>query len=212
MSTLTTTNITGTRADINSDADSPSSFNDINNSNQSDIYHVLDKDTSHEETVADEKDTWSDEEDTWSNEDTSSDENRFAVHQRGGLENEDEDEDQDKDKEDLPVSNVDVNKQTRYKELEANVFCHLKVKAMREELLNGYEVPTDPPQLPPTCHILTRSQELSLEYFVAWSKSKGTVKAYISHATALEKATEIKILSLPLAKWLAAKLTDLKPT
>jgi hypothetical protein len=107
---------------------------------------------------------------------------------------------------------VDVNRKTRYKELEDNVFCYLKVKAMRDKLLDGYKVPTDPPHSPPTCQTLTRPEELSLEHFVAWSKSKGTVKAYVSCAAVSEKATRIKILSLHLVKRLAAKLTDLKPT
>jgi hypothetical protein len=67
----------------------------------------------------------------------------------------------------------------------------------------------DPPPLPPVLQILTRSQELSLEYYIAWSKSKGTVKAYSMHAAVLEKATGTKILSLYLANKLAISLTEL---
>ena len=83
---------------------------------------------------------------------------------------------------------------------------------MRDKLLDGYKVPSDPPHSPPTHQMLTRQEELSLEHFVAWSTSRGTVKAYISHAAVLENATGIKILSLHLVKQLAAKLTTLKPT
>jgi hypothetical protein len=185
----------------------------------------LDKTTSDEEeedTSSDEEeDTSSDEEEntssdreedifsdgegnTSSEENTSSDEENTSSDEEGDTSsgaNKDEDED----------LNMDVNRETRYSELEANSFCYSKVKAMRDKLLDGYKVPIDPPHSPPIRQTLTRSEELTLGHFVAWSKSKGTVKAYVSHAAVLEKATGIKILSLHLAKQLAAKLTDLKP-
>ncbi|KAF8814892.1 hypothetical protein BYT27DRAFT_7081185, partial [Phlegmacium glaucopus] len=81
---------------------------------------------------------------------------------------------------------------------------------MRDALLDGYKVESDPPSLPPTRHTLTRSDELTLEHFVAWSKSRGTVKAYAAHAAVLQKATGITIHSLHMARKLAAKLTELE--
>jgi hypothetical protein len=59
---------------------------------------------------------------------------------------------------------------------------------------------------------VTRPQELTLKHYIAWSKSKGTVKAYNMHATVLENASGTKILSLYLAKKLATHLTELTPT
>jgi hypothetical protein len=86
-----------------------------------------------------------------------------------------------------------------------------QVQDIRDELLGDYRLPTDPPSLPPILQILTRSQELSLEHYIAWSKSKGTVKACNMHAAVLEKAAGTKILFLYLANKLAISLTELIP-
>jgi len=52
-----------------------------------------------------------------------------------------------------------------------NVLHQLKqVQNIRNELLEDYNLPTDPPPSPPVLQILMRSQELSLEHYVAWSK------------------------------------------
>ena len=95
-------------------------------------------------------------------------------------------------------------------DLKSNVFCNAKIKEMREALLDGYKLEGNPP-LFAMHHILTKSERLTLEHFVAWSKSRGTVKAYAAHAAVLQEATETTILSLHNAKKLAAELTGLIP-
>jgi Transposase family tnp2 len=95
--------------------------------------------------------------------------------------------------------------------LESNEFCHAKIKAMRDKLLDGYTMEVDPPFFPPTHHALTISEELTLQHFVAWSKSGGTVKAYTAHAAVLQKASGTTISSLYMARKLAAELTGLEP-
>ena len=95
-------------------------------------------------------------------------------------------------------------------DLESNEFCHTKIKEMRDALLDGYKVEANPP-LYAINRMLTMSERLTLEHFVAWSKSRGTIKAYTAHAAVLQEATETTILSLYKARKLAAELTGLEP-
>ena len=86
------------------------------------------------------------------------------------------------------------------------------VKALRKELLGEYTVPDSPPH---NTHIdtqsLSQSDILSLQHYVAWRKSNGTIQAYKLHATVLEKATRTKIFSLNQVKKLAQALTKFTP-
>jgi len=96
-------------------------------------------------------------------------------------------------------------------ELESNEFCHTKIKEMRDALLDGYEMEPDPPSSPPIHTTLTTSEKLTLEHYIAWCKSRGTVKAYAAHAAVLQNATKNTILSLYKARKLAEELTGLSP-
>ena len=42
-----------------------------------------------------------------------------------------------------------------HSDLELNDFCHAKIKAMRDALLDGYEVDADPPSLSSICNLTT---------------------------------------------------------
>ena len=85
------------------------------------------------------------------------------------------------------------------------------VQQLRKSLLGGYCLPENPPDVSGAPKALDKSQQLSLEHWIAWSTSKGTVKAYNLHAGVLEKASGVKILSLYAVKRLAQELVDLKP-
>lgn len=77
-------------------------------------------------------------------------------------------------------------------------------------MLGDYSLPKDPPSSHSGATALSSPEKLSLEHFIAWSKSKGTVQAYDLHAAVLQKATGEEILSLYSVKKLASDLTELK--
>ena len=81
---------------------------------------------------------------------------------------------------------------------------------LRKQLLAGYRPPNHPPINDPRDRLLTSSEELSLEHYVAWVESRGTVKAYDLHAQILQKYTKTEILSLYMVRKLAIKLTGLE--
>jgi hypothetical protein len=89
---------------------------------------------------------------------------------------------------------------------------HSSVKELQRTLLQGYSPPSSAPSLPFHIEPLTRSQSLTLEHYIAWVTSNGTVLAYKKHAQVLQRATGVEILSLHSARKLAATLTNLKPT
>jgi hypothetical protein len=82
------------------------------------------------------------------------------------------------------------------------------VVQLREKLLGDYTLPP-PPVDPPVQHTLSRAQLLSLQHYLAWTESQGTVKAYSAHAKVLTEATNVDILSLYAVRKLAEKLTGL---
>lgn len=86
-----------------------------------------------------------------------------------------------------------------------------QVEALHNTLLNGYTLP-DPPDSPPISENLDSSQLLTLKHYTAWHRSNGTVKAYKLHAAVLQRATGETILSLYMARKLAASVTELAPT
>lgn len=58
---------------------------------------------------------------------------------------------------------------------------------------------------------LTSSEKATLQHYIAWKKSNGTVQAYRLHAEVLEAISGIEILSLHSAQKLAIALTELSP-
>ena len=83
------------------------------------------------------------------------------------------------------------------------------LKDLQKALLGDYSLPQCPPK--PQEHVLTASQRLTLEHYIAWKKSNGTVSAYKLHGQVLQKESGKEILSLHSARKLAANLTDFKP-
>ena len=183
---------------------------------------VVDADEDSDEEDSDKEDSGEDSEDSEDEEDSEDSEDSED-------EENEEDSDEVHDEENIPPTadldyaandgldmdvddtvGVGYNEGSHMTDLESNEFCNAKIKEMRDALLDGYKLEEDPP-LTPVCRILTESEKLTLEHFVAWSKSRGTVKAYAAHAVVLQKATEIEILSLYKARKLAAELTGLEP-
>jgi hypothetical protein len=85
------------------------------------------------------------------------------------------------------------------------------VVQLQEKLLGDYTLPPPPVGIP-VPYALSMAEELSLQHYLAWTESQGTVKAYSAHAKVLAKATNVEILSLHSVRKLAEKLTGLKPT
>ncbi|EDQ98532.1 uncharacterized protein LACBIDRAFT_299512 [Laccaria bicolor S238N-H82] len=82
------------------------------------------------------------------------------------------------------------------------------------ELLGDYTVPPVPPtdsNLAPKINDLSLSEKASLEHYVAWKKSNGTVKGYKYHATVLQSNLDTEILSLHQVKKLSQRLTGFYP-
>jgi hypothetical protein len=55
---------------------------------------------------------------------------------------------------------------------------------LQEKLLGDYTLPP-PPVNTPLPSTLSRAEELSLQHYLAWTESQGTVKAYSAHAKVL---------------------------
>jgi hypothetical protein len=82
---------------------------------------------------------------------------------------------------------------------------------LQKQLLKDYTLPPCPDH-PPWQHTLSRAETLSLQHYLAWIGSNGTVKAYNAHAQVLGGATEEEILSLYRVRKLAEDLTGLHPS
>jgi hypothetical protein len=82
---------------------------------------------------------------------------------------------------------------------------------LQKQLLGDYTLPPCPVE-PPRQYTLSKSETLSLQHYLAWSGSHGTVKAYNAHAQVLAEATQEEILSLYKVKQLAMDLTGIKPS
>jgi hypothetical protein len=80
---------------------------------------------------------------------------------------------------------------------------------LQKQLLNNYTLPPCPDGLPLE-YTLSQAERLSLQHYLAWTESHGTVKAYNSHARVLAEATGEDILSLYKVRKLASDLTGLK--
>jgi Transposase family tnp2 len=80
---------------------------------------------------------------------------------------------------------------------------------LQKQLLGGYTLPPCPAEAPPL-PTLSGEEILSLQHYLAWTESHGTVKAYYSHAKLLAAIGQKEILSLYMVRKLALKLTGLK--
>ncbi|KAF9459806.1 hypothetical protein BDZ94DRAFT_1238945 [Collybia nuda] len=50
------------------------------------------------------------------------------------------------------------------------------LETLKKDLLDGYKLPPEPPSTPFSVKKLEHYEELSLQHYVAWQKSNGTVK------------------------------------
>ena len=84
------------------------------------------------------------------------------------------------------------------------------LKDLRKQLLGDYVRPTEPPKH--SCiRELTAPEIISLQHYVAWRKSNGTVYAYKLHADVLSRASNVEVLSQHQVKKLAQDLTEFVP-
>ena len=82
---------------------------------------------------------------------------------------------------------------------------------LRKQLLGSYILPTEPPQRSGGVRSLTTSETISLQHYVAWRKSNGTLYAYKLHADVLARASNMEVLDQYNAKKLAQDLTGFVP-
>ncbi|KAJ3511768.1 hypothetical protein NMY22_g15548 [Coprinellus aureogranulatus] len=85
------------------------------------------------------------------------------------------------------------------------------VDALRTSLLGDYVPPLQPPADPFEVEPLDEEEKLSLQHYIAWRRTNGTVRAYNEHAAVLHGATGIDILSLYNVRKLAVRLARLYP-
>ena len=84
--------------------------------------------------------------------------------------------------------------------------------ALRKELLGDYKLPTHPPETYIKPRDLEDDERLSLQHYIAWRNSNGTVLAYNEHRKVLEGATKTEVFSLFRVRKLAASLTGFYTT
>ena len=82
---------------------------------------------------------------------------------------------------------------------------------LRKQLLGDYVLASEPPHQSTCVRTLTASEIISLQHYVAWRKSNGTIYAYKLHANVLAIASKMEILSQHRAKMLAQNLTEFVP-
>jgi len=80
-----------------------------------------------------------------------------------------------------------------------------------KQLLGGHILPTELPQCSGGVCSLTTSETISLQHYVAWRKSNGTLYAYKLHADVLVRASNIEVLDQYNAKKLVQDLTGFVP-
>jgi hypothetical protein len=115
-----------------------------------------------------------------------------------------------------PGEDVDVLERVLEEHGEMGDSVHLTLPKslgeLQEKLLQGYSpAPVPPPNIPQP-QTLSQCELLTLQHYVAWKRSNGTVKAYKLHAQVLQNATGTEIIALPSARKLAINLTDLRPS
>ena len=78
-----------------------------------------------------------------------------------------------------------------------------QLESLCADLLGDQAVPPFPPtdaRPPPKIQDLSLSEKASLEHYVAWKKSNGTLKGQQYHVTVLQSNLDIEILSLHQVK------------
>lgn len=58
-----------------------------------------------------------------------------------------------------------------------------EVYNLRKKLLGDYKLPATPPAMYGEPQTLSKEEETTLEHYIAWNESRGTVKAYEMHAS-----------------------------
>jgi len=89
-----------------------------------------------------------------------------------------------------------------------NVNIPEELLKLRKDLLGDYQLPKEPPASYSKPCDLDESETWSLQHYIAWRKSDGTVCAYEEHRKVLQAACHIDILSLYRVQKLAASLTE----
>lgn len=84
------------------------------------------------------------------------------------------------------------------------------LKDLQKQLLGEYVLPTEPARRSGV-RALTTSETISLQHYVAWRKSNGTLYAYKLHADVLARGSNIEVLSRYHVKKLAQDLTEFVP-
>ena len=84
---------------------------------------------------------------------------------------------------------------------------------LRKDLLGDYQLPMEPPHASYSKpRDLDECETQSLQHYIAWRKSDGTVRAYEEHKKVLQAVSQLEILSLYRVRKLAASLTEFRPT
>ena len=89
--------------------------------------------------------------------------------------------------------------------------CPPERNDLQNKLRGTYTLPTIPTGSLGPPELLNESEKLSLEHYIAWKRSNGTVFAYELHADVLQRATGINILSLYAVRELAKRHGRLHP-
>lgn len=82
---------------------------------------------------------------------------------------------------------------------------------LQKQLLGDYVLATEPPHQSTCVRTLTASEIISLQHYVAWRKSIGTIYAYKLHANVLAITSKMEILSQHCAKMLAQNPMEFVP-
>lgn len=125
------------------------------------------------------------------------------------------DVDSDTDEDSGSSNSSRAEKDIAHNETLNNNFCKLPqaLTDLRKELLGDYTTPDESAQHHDTINTrtLSISEIHSLQHYVAWRKSNGTIQAYKLHAAVLEKAMKTKIMPIEQVKKLAQALTKFVP-
>lgn len=116
---------------------------------------------------------------------------------------------------DVDSANSDNEEEEMDLDLNESEICFSLPKTLddlQKNLLGDYSCPKTPPANTSMPQKLTPSEMTTLQHYVAWKKSNGTVQAYKLHAQVLQNATGMDIQSLHSARKLAMNLTELKPS
>ncbi|PPR07819.1 hypothetical protein CVT24_002892, partial [Panaeolus cyanescens] len=117
------------------------------------------------------------------------------------------------------ISNVDTisfgqNSVSTHVSLPASAYTHAPlpdcVRSLQQDLIGNHQ-PDTKPTSPPLRKVLDPTEILSLQHYIAWRNSNGTVHAYNEHRRVLADATGKDILSLHNVRTLALEIAKLEP-